>query len=327
MELFAALSSLALSPAGTCVACVFAIALRAPPPCGDHGSGTASCGDRTTAYYLILKVWVCLLNLNKTAILSKPMAHPIPIVSDNHLRDDDSVLVGSELWYRWLEHPKTNSFRYESSIGSFTARKRPNGYWNAYQKFQGKFRQEYLGKTSELTQERLEAVVKRLALPESDYCKLKSLDPANLERSNLTKVIHLPASTQTEKRDEASWTIIALTQQLDQLRAQLAASEELAIKYFVQVQKICSQSQRRYEKARDDDKSIPKLKQQVSQLQARQIKAAALLSAALSLSNDNSDAIKEQIRHALQLLSVEDEQVKDQEDRIVKFDDQTLWLN
>lgn len=98
------------------------------------------------------------------------MKNPISIVGYDSLRDT-SILVGSEQWFTWLE--SVNSFRYEYADGSFTAR-RYNNYWNAYRKRFGKLRQEYLGKTQDLTLERLGEVCKVLGLPDEDYWLMKS---------------------------------------------------------------------------------------------------------------------------------------------------------
>lgn len=79
------------------------------------------------------------------------------IVKDNLLLSGSSRLaVGSRAWYTWLSTVKT--FSYRSLRGNFVARceKRRNGlYWYAYRRA-GKLLKVYLGKTEELTPERLE---------------------------------------------------------------------------------------------------------------------------------------------------------------------------
>ncbi len=77
------------------------------------------------------------------------------------------VLVNSDGWYSWLERASTFTFRGER--GSFTARKERAGnrrggmYWRAYRKRNGKLLRAYLGKSEELTLERLQAVAAALA--------------------------------------------------------------------------------------------------------------------------------------------------------------------
>lgn len=92
--------------------------------------------------------------------------------------------VGGALWFKALD--ELTSFRFEGKDGSFTARKeRPLkkrsedtgsgepeysdnvAYWYAYRKVEGKTRKRYIGKTEDLTQERLEEIAALLdQLPE-----------------------------------------------------------------------------------------------------------------------------------------------------------------
>lgn len=76
--------------------------------------------------------------------------------------DGKSVKVGSALWWDWLESDKAKSFRFECDHGvkSYTARKervKDLVVWYAY-KSMGKLRKRYIGKSDQLTQERLELV-------------------------------------------------------------------------------------------------------------------------------------------------------------------------
>jgi predicted ATPase/DNA-binding CsgD family transcriptional regulator len=92
----------------------------------------------------------------------------LPLVSDNHVFELDGageqiapVIVGSDAWYTWLADQQIQSFSFRSPLGSFTARrerKRHGWYWYAYRKRAGRLRKAYLGKTEELTFERLNAV-------------------------------------------------------------------------------------------------------------------------------------------------------------------------
>src|SRR5260370_24647168 len=72
------------------------------------------------------------------------------------------LVVGTSSWYSWLEASSTFTFR--SEHGTFTARKeragnkRGRSYWRAYRKRNGKLHRAYLGKSDELTLERLKAV-------------------------------------------------------------------------------------------------------------------------------------------------------------------------
>ncbi len=75
--------------------------------------------------------------------------------------------VGTPAWYVWLSTATTFSFR--SAFGTFTARKeqasnkRGGGYWRAYRKHDSKLHRVYVGKSEELTLERLNAMAATLA--------------------------------------------------------------------------------------------------------------------------------------------------------------------
>jgi len=79
------------------------------------------------------------------------------IVQDNVLLAGATrIPVGSQLWYEWLSTAK--SFSFKSQRGCFVAqceKRRNRAYWYAYRRA-GKLIKVYLGKTEELTLERLE---------------------------------------------------------------------------------------------------------------------------------------------------------------------------
>jgi hypothetical protein len=93
------------------------------------------------------------------------MARSIPKVREGsllqHIAEDtstDTISIGTAAWYRWLE--QHHSFTFETLRTTFTARKeqRPGGrYWYAYRRMRGKLHSFYLGKTEELTLQRLNA--------------------------------------------------------------------------------------------------------------------------------------------------------------------------
>ena len=100
------------------------------------------------------------------------MAHRPPIVKDGLLTypqggSSAQVEVDSADWYTWLE--TASSFAFRSEEGLFTARKERAGnrrgslYWRAYCTREGKVHRLYLGKSEELTFERLLAVATTLA--------------------------------------------------------------------------------------------------------------------------------------------------------------------
>ncbi len=75
------------------------------------------------------------------------------------------LAVSTASWYAWLEQAST--FAFEGPTGTFTARKEPmkrgGAYWKAYRKRAGKLHRAYLGKSNEVTIERLQVVAAILA--------------------------------------------------------------------------------------------------------------------------------------------------------------------
>ncbi len=77
--------------------------------------------------------------------------------------------VGSSEWWEWISSD-AESFRFECDFGvkGYRARKeeiksRAGSFWYAYKRVEGKLRKRYLGKSEELTLERLESVAYDLA--------------------------------------------------------------------------------------------------------------------------------------------------------------------
>src|SRR5216683_5136647 len=96
----------------------------------------------------------------------------LPLVSNDLLLLPDRpgeqqapVIVGSDVWYTWLTSESTRSFTFRSQLGTFTAwreQKRNGWYWYIYRKQQGKLHKAYLGRTKELSLERLNTVTATL---------------------------------------------------------------------------------------------------------------------------------------------------------------------
>jgi predicted ATPase/DNA-binding CsgD family transcriptional regulator len=96
----------------------------------------------------------------------------IPVVQGDTLiyqqgGQDYRLLVGTPAWYAWLSTARAFAFR--GAFGTFTARKeqasnkRGGWYWRAYRKREGVLRRVYLGKSEEVTLDRLNAVAVTLA--------------------------------------------------------------------------------------------------------------------------------------------------------------------
>jgi len=96
------------------------------------------------------------------------MARTTPRVDGSSLVDGgdggEPITIGTVAWYAWLD--QATSFAVATTNGSFTARKerstRAGGYWKAYRKRAGKLQSAYLGKSADLTLERLQAMAASL---------------------------------------------------------------------------------------------------------------------------------------------------------------------
>jgi LuxR family transcriptional regulator, maltose regulon positive regulatory protein len=93
------------------------------------------------------------------------MARTTPCVSDTHLvlsgpaEDRQTILVDSPNWYHWLNDDAHRSFAFANTLGKFTARKerkqQGGWYWVAYRQVQGTLYKTYLGKSEDLSLDRL----------------------------------------------------------------------------------------------------------------------------------------------------------------------------
>ncbi len=116
-------------------------------------------------------VWELLFGNQPMMSMSKH-EQAMPVVQGETLLyqqggQDERLPVGTPAWHAWLNTARTFSF--QSALGTFTARKeqasnkRGGGYWRAYRKRDGKLHRVYLGKSEELTLDRLNAVAAALA--------------------------------------------------------------------------------------------------------------------------------------------------------------------
>lgn len=97
------------------------------------------------------------------------MARPTPQVKENKLvlasNSENPITLDTLEWFAWLENATTFAFR--CSFGSFIARKeartRGGWYWKAYHTANRTVHRAYLGKTSDLTLDRLTRAAEKLA--------------------------------------------------------------------------------------------------------------------------------------------------------------------
>ena len=78
------------------------------------------------------------------------------------------IQIDTKCWFGWLTENK--SFRYESNNHApFTVRKEKSDYWYGYRKIAGKLYKRYIGRSLEVTQEKLESVAEELTTPVKGY--------------------------------------------------------------------------------------------------------------------------------------------------------------
>ena len=109
----------------------------------------------------------------------------LPFVADQslHLLEEpsDPILVGSEAWYCWLAAEQHPSFAFRNQLGTFTVRRerrRQQWYWYLYRKQEGKLRKAYLGKTKEMTLQRLNAVAATVVIQSDLHTDAQAHVPA-----------------------------------------------------------------------------------------------------------------------------------------------------
>ena len=96
------------------------------------------------------------------------------VIGDMLYHDEGGCVIGSAEWFAWLNQEQHSAFYFESPIGTFTASKESRKghlYWYAYRR-QGrkrrgpnlaKLHKAYLGKSDDLTGDRLIEVARQLA--------------------------------------------------------------------------------------------------------------------------------------------------------------------
>ncbi len=116
-------------------------------------------------------VWEPLFE-NRPMMNMRNHEQSMPVVQDalliyQHGGQHERLQVGTPAWYAWLNTVRTFAFR--SALGTFTARKEPASnkrggwYWRAYRKRDGTLHRTYLGKSEELTPDRLNAAAVTLS--------------------------------------------------------------------------------------------------------------------------------------------------------------------
>jgi hypothetical protein len=121
--------------------------------------------------------------------MKKPKA---PLVNLNGLHEEvcsKPIGIGSKRWHDWLN--KHHKFHFESGdTAKFTAHKSTRGYWSAQRRVNGKLRHQYLGDSSSLTWDILEAAARKMDLPEQTYWQQIYPQPVEVNKKKSHKVAY-----------------------------------------------------------------------------------------------------------------------------------------
>lgn len=196
------------------------------------------------------------------------------------LHSGNILEVGSDKWFEWLS--RNTSFRFVSGFAgedSFTARKheRDSGeFWYAYRKVAGKLKNAYLGKSNNLTVEKLLTIALKLSQTPKQAANEKQLGNGYANEC-ITKQL----GTNQENSFTASGDVQNLQEQLTALQLE---NEQLRS----QLEKL---------KLSEQD-----LTSQLCCCHSDAFKAADILKAALKLKSNAGGAIKREIEKALPLI-------------------------
>ena len=127
-------------------------------------------------------------------------AHPLPIA------------IGSKRWHDWLN--KHHKFHFQcGDTAKFTAHKSTRGYWSAQRRVNGKLRHQYLGDSSSLTWDILEAAARKMDLPEQTYWQQIYPQPVEVNLKKSPKVVY---ETESEVTLQTTAEIEKLQAKLDE---------------------------------------------------------------------------------------------------------------
>jgi len=108
------------------------------------------------------------------------------------MKSGKCIELESLSWWQWLELEEARSFRFECDCGvnSYTVRReniKGGRFWYGYKKVSGQLHKSYIGRSSDLTKERLEAVAFALLTPGKPRQRL----PKVLGNQDLSEVVKL----------------------------------------------------------------------------------------------------------------------------------------
>ena len=163
------------------------------------------------------------------------MARATPHITDGILtyRDgmqEHTIAVGSPMWRQWLAAATTTTFRFEHRLCNFTARrerKRDGSYWYAYRTRGGALQKAYLGKSTDLTLDRLQEIAAGFArrsaapTPAAHVTGITSTEAAGPLPGALAGVPHDPLVTTKLALPPARPALVPRPRLMDRLEAGL----------------------------------------------------------------------------------------------------------
>jgi hypothetical protein len=169
----------------------------------------------------------------------------IPNVLGNclELPNGNVVEVGCPSWFNWLDNSDFRSFRFEDGISPYTCRKEKvkghDGYWYGYQRVNGKVTKRYIGRSVDLSHDKLKEISTRFeALPKKVGKNLGNIEVGK-------KLPNQIGNSSSDSLGELEAELAQLRADNEQLKQELAdCQQELA-----RCQGLCTQSQQAAEPA------------------------------------------------------------------------------
>lgn len=169
----------------------------------------------------------------------------IPNVLGNllELPNGNMVEVDCPSWFSWLDNPDFRSFRFEDGISPYTCRKEKvkgnDGYWYGYQRVNGKVTKRYIGRSVDLSHDKLKEISTRFeALPKKVGKKLGNVE---VGKKLPNEIGNLPSDSLGELKPE----LARLRADNEQLKQELVDCQQ----ELVRCQGLYTQSQQAIEPA------------------------------------------------------------------------------
>jgi len=128
------------------------------------------------------------------------------------------IEIDSYRWFDWLA--ENQSFRYESDKHApYTARKEKSDYWYGYRKVSGKLHKRYIGKSVEVTQEKLEAIGEALNVAPEPKTPRVTQSVTDRVTDTVTQIVAVTDTVTQDKIKALEERLQELEERLGKLRA------------------------------------------------------------------------------------------------------------